>query len=204
MFSSYSLRQVATSTLMSLVNQAGGIKGLLDNFQPFNSKATIDGITRWYIGTYLPTLLVQEDKISMAHGIEGRIPICYEPLIKFSLSLPGSIKLYKGKLKAVPKRALNSILPSILYSLPKRGFPTPIVSWLSGKLGYEWEMQWKNPLPSCLDGLLDEKGIRKEFLKFRKWGCKMPNAYALAHRLISLQMLLGCARGLQSISSVNA
>lgn len=199
MFLYNGIKRVAADLLMDSVNKAGGINGLLMLLQPFNSNKDIDGITRWYIGTYLPTLLVQEDKISMANGLEARVPICYESLVRLSLSLPGEIKLDSCELKAVPRKGMRSILPLSTFTFPKRGFPTPIIGWLKGSLGYDWEKKWEEPLPLPLDGLINEKGVHREFHRFRMCSHLMPNAYALAHRIISLQMLLSCASSLQSV-----
>jgi len=183
MFSSSGLRKILTPTTMNTVRHAGGFDSLLDRNQPFLSKPNINGVTKWYLGTYLPTLLVQEDKVSMAHGLETRTPICYEPIVRFSLSLLGKVKLNQGVLKAVPRKA--------------------IVSWLTTKLGEEWECCWKDSLPSALDGILNVKEVQKEFSNFRKWGYKMPHAYPLAHRLVSLQVLHATAKTLQKIKPVN-
>lgn len=202
MFSARSLRGLFTADVHNLIFDAGGIDGLLKRYQPFPSDPTMDGVTRWYIGTYLPTLLVQEDKISMSCSIEGRVPICYEPLVRFALSLSGKVKLHNGELKSLPRHAMKSFLPSLLYRLPKRGFPTPVVDWLSGDLGIAWEAQWGKALPGALEGIFCVKPILDEFRCFRKFGAKLPNAYALAHRLVSLQMLLACAEGLETIRTV--
>jgi hypothetical protein len=99
---------------------------------------------------------------------------------------------------------MRPVLPSLIYTLPKRGFPTPIVAWLSAELGDAWAEVWRNPLPSPLDGLLNPDGVLKEFAQFRRWGRRMPNTYALAHRLVSLQTLLGCARTLAAVPSVSS
>jgi asparagine synthase (glutamine-hydrolysing) len=201
MFSDHALAKVAAPGVMEAIDNRGGTRALLEAHQPFPSAPTLDGMTRWYIATYLPTLLMQEDKIAMAHGLEGRVPICYEPLVRFALSLPGSLKMHSGVLKAVPREGMRQILPPLIYSLPKRGFPTPVVSWLSGELGRQWKAEWRRPLPGALEGLLVPQGIMREFDRFCRWGKRLPNAYPLAHRLISLQTLLACARTLEKVEA---
>jgi len=83
----------------------------------------------WYVKTYLPTLLIQEDKVGMAHSIEARTPLCDNRMLDLSLRLPLDLKLHGGSLKALPKEAFKSRLPEVLYHLPKRGFPTPFARW---------------------------------------------------------------------------
>jgi len=82
-----------------------------------------------YLKTYLPTLFFQEDKVGMAHSIEARLPLCDNQMIDLALRLPLEIKLWKNNLKAITKVSMKPRLPEILYSLPKRGFPTPFARW---------------------------------------------------------------------------
>ncbi len=202
MFSFASLKRVLSQSLVNSLKQ-NGANALARNFRHFSEQPTVDSVTRWYLSSYLPTLLIQEDKIGMAHGLESRLPICYESMINFALSLPDEIKLKGGRLKAVPKEAMRMDLPASFYSLPKRGFPTPIIDWLSTQLGQEWEQAWKRSLPGPLEGLLNPGGVLDEFRSFHSWGRRMPNAYILAHRLVSLQTLFACAKTMDSIACVD-
>jgi asparagine synthase (glutamine-hydrolysing) len=84
---------------------------------------------RLYLTTYLPTLFIQEDKVGMAHSLEARMPLCDNTLLDLALSLPLGLKLHGGALKAIPRAAMRRRLPDTLFSLPKRGFPTPFARW---------------------------------------------------------------------------
>jgi asparagine synthase (glutamine-hydrolysing) len=87
-----------------------------------------------YLRAYLPGLFVVEDKISMTHSLESRVPLCDNEMVEMALTWPLSIKLHKQNLKAIPKAAMRHRLPDVLYRLPKRGFPTPLRIWLRGEL----------------------------------------------------------------------
>jgi asparagine synthase (glutamine-hydrolysing) len=82
-----------------------------------------------YLKTYLPTLFIQEDKIGMAHSLESRTPLCDNELVDLALRIDFETKLHGGELKAIPKQAMRAELPPVLYTLPKRGFPTPYARW---------------------------------------------------------------------------
>ncbi len=82
-----------------------------------------------YLRTYLPTLFIQEDKVGMAHSLEARMPLCDNAVIDLALSIELDEKLHGGILKAIPKAALRNRLPQVLFTLPKRGFPTPFARW---------------------------------------------------------------------------
>lgn len=86
-----------------------------------------------YLRTYLPTLFIQEDKVGMAHSLEARMPLCDNALIELALSIGLEEKLHGGELKAIPKAAARPMLPQILFTLPKRGFPTPFARWFRGR-----------------------------------------------------------------------
>jgi len=111
---------------------------LNDGFEPLESiRGMFSGtdysagekLMAWYLKTYLPTLLIQEDKVGMAHSIEARTPLCDNRMLELALRLPLGVKLHCGRLKSLPREAMRGRLPEILYQLPKRGFPTPFARW---------------------------------------------------------------------------
>ena len=67
--------------------------------------------------------------MSMAHSVEARTPLCDNQLVDFALRIPLKIKLWDNTLKSLTKNAMKRLLPEVLYSLPKRGFPTPFARW---------------------------------------------------------------------------
>lgn len=95
-----------------------------------------DEILLTYLNAYLPGLLIVEDKISMAHGLEARTPILDNDLIDLSLRIPGRVKLQDRRLKAIIRNHAASHLPQTYLSQPKRGFPTPLRHWLRGGLAH--------------------------------------------------------------------
>jgi asparagine synthase (glutamine-hydrolysing) len=112
-----------------------------------------------YLRDYLPGLLVVEDKISMAHGLESRTPFLDNELIAFALSIDEATKLEGGRLKSITREAARGVLPSELFALPKRGFPTPLAKWLRGELA-----SWMEERVLGRDTILTEL-FRREFLE---------------------------------------
>jgi asparagine synthase (glutamine-hydrolysing) len=107
-----------------------------DSFREINvsSSRLYERILLTYLKVYLPGLLVVEDKISMAHGLEARTPFLDNAMIDLSLSTSEDVKLHSGVLKAIVKEAALGVLPKSLFEMPKRGFPTPLAAWLRGPL----------------------------------------------------------------------
>jgi len=78
----------------------------------------------------LPSLLRYEDKNSMAHSIESRLPFLDYRLVELVASMPREQKIYKGVTKRVLRNAMNGILPEEIKSRrDKIGFSTPEDIW---------------------------------------------------------------------------
>jgi len=92
-----------------------------------------DRMTHFDFKTLLPALLQVEDRMSMAHGLESRLPFLDHPIVELAASIPADIKFEGGRLKRVLKAAFDPMLPaSIAGRSDKMGFPTPINAWAKG------------------------------------------------------------------------
>jgi asparagine synthase (glutamine-hydrolysing) len=78
----------------------------------------------------LNTLLRDSDFMSMAHGLEVRVPLIDHQLARQVLALPGSWKLNAGTPKPLLVNALRGELPDEIVHRPKRGFTLPLDRWL--------------------------------------------------------------------------
>jgi asparagine synthase (glutamine-hydrolysing) len=85
--------------------------------------------------TLLPDqVLAFVDRLSMAHSVEVRPPFLDYRLMEFAASLPGSMKIRKGRSKHILKEAVRDLLPDEIINRPKEGFVLPIDGWLRDKL----------------------------------------------------------------------
>ena len=84
----------------------------------------------------LPELLRYEDRNSMAHSLEARVPFLDHRLVELCFSLPADELIRVGETKSVLRRALGDLLPaSVRARRDKVGFVTPEGDWLRGPLG---------------------------------------------------------------------
>src|ERR671938_64936 len=84
----------------------------------------------------LPELLRYEDRNSMAHAIEARVPFLDYRIVELCFSLPASELVSGGRTKSVLRRALGDLLPPLVRERrDKLGFVTPQRAWLRGSLG---------------------------------------------------------------------
>jgi asparagine synthase (glutamine-hydrolysing) len=83
--------------------------------------------------TSLPMLLRYEDRDSMAHSVESRVPFLTPDLVNFILALPEEFILDDaGASKAILRRAMRGIVPdAILDRKDKIGFATSERLWLT-------------------------------------------------------------------------
>jgi asparagine synthase (glutamine-hydrolysing) len=94
-----------------------------------------DKMTHFDFKTLLPALLHVEDRMSMAHGLESRVPLLDHELVELAATIPADSKFRDGRLKHILKRAIESVVPApIVQRQDKMGFPVPLSSWLTGEL----------------------------------------------------------------------
>jgi asparagine synthase (glutamine-hydrolysing) len=84
----------------------------------------------------LPELLRYEDRNSMAHAVEARVPLLDHRLVELAFSLDGSDLIRRGETKSVLRRALADLLPpTVAERRDKIGFATPEGRFMRGALG---------------------------------------------------------------------
>ena len=75
---------------------------------------------------YLPNdMLVKVDRMSMANGLEVRVPFLDRAIVNFSWRIPDHMKIRNGKMKYILRKVISDIYPSELCNLPKSGFNVP-------------------------------------------------------------------------------
>ena len=90
------------------------------------------------VSTNLQMLLRFEDRNSMAHSVESRVPFLDHRLVEFALGLPDDYKLAGGVTKRVLRAAMTGIVPErIRARVDKVAFATSEARWLLGP-GAPW------------------------------------------------------------------
>jgi asparagine synthase (glutamine-hydrolysing) len=80
--------------------------------------------------TYLPPLLQRQDRMSMAAGLEARVPFLDHRLVEWANRLPATVKLRGGERKALLKGVAAEWLPPEIIARRKVGFTLPLAGWL--------------------------------------------------------------------------
>jgi asparagine synthase (glutamine-hydrolysing) len=74
------------------------------------------------------------DKMSMASGVEVRVPLLDQQVVEAAFSLPLRMKQRGMQGKWVLREAMRGILPDSVIDRPKTGFGLPLRAWLRGPL----------------------------------------------------------------------
>lgn len=105
------------------------------NSQNVGAEAYFDKMTHFDLKFLLPALLQVEDRMSMAHGLESRVPLVDHPIVEYTATIPANIKYKAGESKHILKEAFHDVLPAELTNRrDKMGFPVPLKEWFGGEL----------------------------------------------------------------------
>ena len=108
---------------------------IFNNVRNVRHESYFDSMTHFDFKTLLPALLHVEDRMSMAHGLESRVPFLDHPLIEFLATVPSNVKFEGGRMKHLLKQAYSGVIPKeIAERRDKMGFPVPLSQWLQGEL----------------------------------------------------------------------
>lgn len=97
------------------------------------------------------------DKMSMAHGVEVRVPFLDRELVDFSTRIPPQLKMRNGETKYLLKKAMETYLPKQVIYRKKTGFGAPVRRWVI----------------KDLDNMINE---RLSKTNIEKWGIFEPHA----------------------------
>lgn len=102
----------------------------------------------------LQGLLHWEDRNSMAHSLESRVPFLDYRLVEFSLSLPDKYKISNGITKVILREAMSGILPDkIRDRVDKLGFATPEEVWIRENGAETFKQKLKESIDT-MDGII--------------------------------------------------
>lgn len=72
---------------------------------------------------FMPTLLDRKDRMSMAGGLEVRVPFADHRLLEYVWNIPWDIKNWDGEAKGLLRRSMQGIVPDFILQRPKSPYP---------------------------------------------------------------------------------
>ncbi|MFW9079928.1 asparagine synthase (glutamine-hydrolyzing) [Pseudomonas sp. P2757] len=73
---------------------------------------------------FVQTLLDRKDRMSMAVGLEVRVPFCDHRLVEYAFNIPWAIKAFDGREKSVLRAATRDLLPASISDRVKSPYPS--------------------------------------------------------------------------------
>ncbi len=114
----------------------------IESFQPIefltnslknipDEKSLLNQMLFWELKYFLPDHnLNYTDKMSMAHGVEVRVPFLDKELVEFSTTIPPDLKMKGTITKYLLKKVAEKYLPHEVIYRPKSGFGAPVRDWI--------------------------------------------------------------------------
>lgn len=127
---------------------------------------TINRISYLELTHYMANMLLRDtDVMSMAHGLEARVPLIDHKLVELLFAIPGERKIDPRTPKHLLIDSLPKKLPDEVVYRKKMGFTLPFETWMRTRLKSEMENVLLTPVPA-LRGLLDETAVRTVWSDF--------------------------------------
>lgn len=113
----------------------------------YNDKVT--NLLNFEQNIYLPDdLLVKEDRATMAHSLEGRIPFLDYQLVEFANTIPSKLKLQGKQGKYILKKTFENKLPNEILYRQKQGFGVPLPYYFRNELkDYTYDILFNANIP---------------------------------------------------------
>jgi asparagine synthase (glutamine-hydrolysing) len=98
-------------------------------------KSDLEKLLFWDLKTFLPDHnLNYTDKMSMATGVEVRVPFLDIELLEFSCQIPPNLKMKGMTTKYLLKKLMEKYLPHEVIYRSKTGFGVPLRQWIKHDL----------------------------------------------------------------------
>jgi asparagine synthase (glutamine-hydrolysing) len=135
----------------------------------------------------IPALLRHEDRNSMAHSVESRLPFLDYKLAEFAVNCAPSLKLRDGWTKWLLRNAMVHTMPEkVRLRKTKLGFDTPEADWMRLGLRNGHRQIWDTP-KLRMERFLNAKDFATECRDFLRGAMNALPAHSL-FRAISLEL----------------
>jgi asparagine synthase (glutamine-hydrolysing) len=122
----------------------------------------------------VPALTHYEDRNSMAHSLEIRLPFLDHRLVNFALSLPVELKLRRGWTKYVLRQAFPDLPAAIRWRRDKQGFLIPEHQWLVHRFGPQIRGVFAKSILEQM-GLIDARAFLRHYESFARGDWRIPS-----------------------------
>lgn len=158
-------------------------------------EARIRQLFYFNITRFMPTLLDRKDRMSMAWGLEVRVPFSDHRLVEYIWNIPWKIKNCDGMAKGILRRALKGLLPDDVLYRPKSPYPKSHNPQYANVVREKFLQMLNNPSSPLLP-LIDRKRVYniaisgKRYFEKPWFGQLMGDTQYMAYLLLVNQWLV--------------
>jgi len=153
----------------------------LSNRQELISKCRFKGVNKeicYSLNTYLTTIENRLDKMSMAAGLEMRVPFLDHNIVETSLRLPDRYKVGGRITKYILKKLAERYIPREQIYRPKIGFSTPLNEWMRNDKVFGKYVDILREERTLNRPIYNKRGIQQLVANFKKGNDTFRYSYA--------------------------
>ncbi|MGF6852990.1 asparagine synthase (glutamine-hydrolyzing) [Paraburkholderia sp. CI3] len=105
-------------------------------------------ICHLHLVNWLPILLDRKDRMSMAVGLEVRVPFCDHELMQYVFNTPWSMKTFDGREKSLLRAAASDVVPEAILTRVKSPYPAT------------QDPAYERALRACMDSVISKSTPR--------------------------------------------
>jgi asparagine synthase (glutamine-hydrolysing) len=137
-------------------------------------------VSRLELSRFMRNMLLRDaDVMSMAHGLEVRVPLLDQALVELVARLPADLKVGSGP-KPLLVRSVRDLLPDDVVNRRKMGFTLPFETWLRGSLRDDVRSTLLDPdMGGAVAAALDQRAVRSVWERFERRETSWSRPWAL-------------------------
>jgi len=141
--------------------------------------SSVDLVSYLEMTHYMSTTLLRDtDMMSMAHGLEIRVPLLDHKLVELMFSIPSYMKIKQGIPKPLLINSLTRKLPEFIVRRKKMGFTLPFEVWMRGEMRREIESVLLTRSEKLPD-FISQDGVKKIWSNFLDKRCSWSRPWSL-------------------------
>jgi asparagine synthase (glutamine-hydrolysing) len=128
-------RALYAPEVLERITPAPAERHFLEVFNRTAAKDVLNKLMHIDSSVFLPDdLMIKNDRMSMAHSLEARVPMTDHDLTEFMARVPPRLKLRRFRKKHIMRRAMEGVLPPAILNKKKVGLEMPYSRWLKHEL----------------------------------------------------------------------
>ncbi len=128
-------RNLYTSRVLEQLEPQSSERHFTEVFERSRAQDTLNRLLEIDTSVFLPDdLMIKNDRMSMAHSIEARVPFTDNELVNYMARVPARMKLPRLEKKYIMRQAMAGTLPPSIINKKKVGLEMPYSQWFRAQL----------------------------------------------------------------------